>query len=516
MIALAIGTTTAVLGQSPLELTKGKTLLLNETANDNRKVYVSAGEKTAFYIHDMSRLFPVRKSVLVQILDVRTKKDNVEISYISDHLGKGKIRVYGADTPELMNAVVRSAFDESVGSGKATFVLNKDSDVIHFAGANHLPVKESLIPISTEEVASGKHKKCSLCFFHIPKVSGYDLERTLGNYVAGQVQIQNSLITDDRIQQKVRDAGERVLSRWPMPLKGYMYKFYAVDSEVPNAFAVPGGRVYITSGLLDSLESNEELEAVLAHEIAHVEFRHGYRQFRSAQKAAAWGALFSILVAGTNNQAALDLTNMMAQLASSIALSGYSRRYESEADSMAFIYFETNKLGKGKFAFENVLKKLQYNQDYFEPEAKGTSSLFSSHPGMAERIDAVRHSKMSLFGDKDVFYGYDEDGEIVATISFQAQRVYSGTLNDDDAGLQVVALVETTAALGEGVQIKDLTLQTDAGPLFLDNKEDTLVLPNDAVGASLVSKTQKQLIGEITGVSLKMKNVVKWEKKPRA
>lgn len=514
LIAISLLLSSPFFAQVTPESLKGKDLKLRETANVNRKVYVTVGGETAYYIHDSSRLFPIRKSEAVKISDVKPKKDSIEISFVSSYLGKGKIRVFDANSPDLFNAVIKSAFSEAQEEAKASFIANKHSGVLHFAGCNHLPDEEARIGVPSSELASGKYKKCPLCFYNVPRVSSYDLEMRLGNYVAGQVQLQNPLVIDDAIQNRVREAGKRVLSKWPMPLKGYNYKFYAVDSEITNAFAVPGGKVYITTGLLDALESEEELESVLAHEIAHVELRHGYRQFRSAQNAAFWGGLIAVAV-GANNQAAFDIANILTQIASGIVLSGHSRRYESESDSMAYIYFEKNKLGKGKTSFQNVLKKLQYNQDFYQPEKQG-ASLLASHPQIAERIDAVEKSKMQVFSDKEVFFGYNQEGELVATVSFQTQRVYSGTLNNDDVGLQVIALIETTSALGDGVSVKDITLQTNLGTLLLDNKEDTLVMPNDAVGASFVSKTQRSLVEEISNIGIKMKNVAKWEKKPVA
>jgi Zn-dependent protease with chaperone function len=500
------------LGQNTLENLKGRELSLRETANVNRKVYVAVGDKTAYYIHDQSRLFPVRKAEKVTITSVNRKTEYIDVSYSHPKLGKGKIRIYDASTPEMFDAVIHSAFGEAGESNsKAKYIANKNSGFVHFAGCNHLPEEEDRVEISEVDIQSGKYTKCSLCFYNVPRVSGFDLEMRLGNFVAGQVQMQNALVTDDKIQARVRAAGQRVLSKWIMPLKGYNYKFFAVDSDVTNAFAAPGGKIYITNSLLDSLESEEELEAVLAHEVAHVELRHGYRQFRSAEKAAAWGAFAAALLGGVNNQAAFDLVNLISQLASSIVLSGHSRRYESEADAMAFMYFEANKLGKGKSSFRNVLRKLQYNQDFYQPEKQGNSFL-ASHPEIAARIDAIEKSEMKVFSGDDVFYGYNNEGELVATVSFQAQRVYQGNANPDDSGLQVIALVETTSALGVNERIKDIKILSNAGVLLLDNKENTEILPNDAVGASFVSKTQRNLVETINNIELKMKNVAKWEK----
>lgn len=500
----------AVYAQYSPDNVKGKQFILQPTANDNRKVYVPYSDITIYYIHDSGNLFPVRKREPVTITGVNKKKDSTDVSFASANLGKGKIRIYGVMNAQMFSAVIKSAFSEpSETTVRPLYVANKTSGAAHYVGSNHLPHASDRVPVTDEELKSGKYKKCGICFYSLPKVSSYDLEMRLGEVTAGQVMMRYQLVTDDKIQNHVKAVGARVLSKWMMPLKGYKYKFYAVDSEAANAFASPAGKVYITTGLLDALESDEELEGIMAHEIAHVELRHGYRQFRSAQNAAAWGSLIAVMV-GAYNQQVASFATMVTELASNIVLSGHSRRYESEADSMAFIYFESNKLGKGSVSFRNVLRKLQYNQDYYQPD-KTTPSLLASHPDIEERIDAIERSSMQVFGVEDVFYGYNSEGEQVATLSFQTQRVYRGTVNDDDVGLQVIALIETTSALEERDRIKGIVLATEAGNITMENKENTEIIPNDAVGASFISKTQKSLIGRIGAVDLKLKNVVKWE-----
>lgn len=515
LIVLLLLCPLAAFAQYTADAVKGRELLLRETANDNRKVYVQVGDTTAYYIHDFSRLFPVRKAEAVTVMGVSQKKNAQEVTFASKNLGKGKIRVFGATTPELFDAVMRSAFAEAGSTNSPPgYIANKTSRYVHFAGSNHLPEPGERVAATAAEIESGHYIKCPLCFHRMPRVSNADMEMRLGQMTAGQVHLTHPLVTDDKVQGRVREVGRRVLSRWVMPLKGYDYRFYVVDSEETNAFACAGGKIYVTTALLDAVESDEELEGILAHEVAHVELRHGYRQFRSAQKAAFWGGLAAVAL-GAYNQAAFDLANVFSQIAAGIVMSGHQRRYESEADALAYLYFETNRLGSGRLSFRNVLRKLQYNQDYYQPD-KETPSLLATHPEIDERIDAVEKSEMRVFSSDDVFYGYDKEGALVATLNFQAQRAYTGTLNNDDVGLQVIALVETTSALGDRDRIKDIRLTTKSGSVLMDNKEDTEVLPNDSVGASFVNKTQRTPVEEITGIDLKLKNVVRWERKQTA
>ena len=498
-----------------LEALVGQELFLRETPNTNRKVYVKVGNRESYYIHSKSRLFPVRKTEPILIRKVKEKQDHVEVEFSSKYLGKGKIQLYGATTPELLEAAIQSAFSESP-EADPELVLNRESGFIHFLGCNHLPPPGQRQPATQEALASGNYQKCPLCFSNVPKISGYDLEMRLSEGVTGAIHARYPLVTDDEIQNRVRRIGEKVLSNWVIPLKGYTYRFYAVDSGLTNAFACPGGKIYMTTALLQTLESDEELGAILAHEIAHVELRHGYRQFRSFQKAQLWAGIAAALAgAATKSSGVMNLVNMIAQLSAGIVMTGHSRRYESEADAFANIYLESRHLNSGRQSFSNVLRKLQYHQDFYDPENKG-SSFLSTHPEIKARIDTVENSEMAVFGPEETFFGYNKQEDLVATIFFQGQRRYTGRLNSDDVGLQIVALVETTSALGDKAKIKDIRIKTNGKRIKLDNKEDTEVLPNDAVGASFVSKDVRRLIDEIEHIDLDLRNVVRWEKQSAA
>ena len=83
-----------------------------------------------------------------------------------------------------------------------------------------------------------------------------------------QVQSTYSPLVDTELQEYLEGVGERVLDSWPVSLKGYRYRFKVVDSDDVNAFAVTTGYIFITRGLLQSLESDNEVAAILAHEIA--------------------------------------------------------------------------------------------------------------------------------------------------------------------------------------------------------------------------------------------------------
>ena len=113
------------------------------------------------------------------------------------------------------------------------------------------------------------------------------------------------------LQAYVNEIGQRLAKQSHRP--DLQWHFTVVDSPDVNAFALPGGYVYITRGLMAYLNSEAELAGVIGHEIGHVTARHGVRQ-QSAATAAGLGAMLgSILVPGMNNQAGATVMQSMAQ-----------------------------------------------------------------------------------------------------------------------------------------------------------------------------------------------------------
>ncbi len=166
-----------------------------------------------------------------------------------------------------------------------------------------------------------------------------------------------------------------------------IYRFTVLNSTEVNAFALPGGYVYITRGLLAYLNTEAELAAVLGHEIGHVTARHAVRQ-QSA--AAATGLFGSVLAAGVGIQGTQDLFNVLG----SALLQGYGREHELEADRLGAEYLARS--GYDPHAMIEVIDILK-NQEQFEvQQAKEEGrephvyhGVFASHPGNDQRLQEV-------------------------------------------------------------------------------------------------------------------------------
>ena len=174
------------------------------------------------------------------------------------------------------------------------------------------------------------------------------------------------------------------------------FTFKVLASPMVNAFAGPGGYVYVTTGLLDHLESRDELASVLAHEIGHICARHQVRAYHNAQRAQigiTLADLAGIFLAGLplgsiGSTIAGDLARAVGYMATMVIYQGYSKAYEYQADRLGVRYCYRS--GYNHRSSIDVFKKFLKME---EEEKSGKSQLdltiLRSHPKMEERIKAI-------------------------------------------------------------------------------------------------------------------------------
>ncbi len=166
-----------------------------------------------------------------------------------------------------------------------------------------------------------------------------------------------------------------------------VYRFTVLDSQQINAFALPGGYIYITRGLLAYLNSEAELAAVLGHEIGHVTARHSVRQHSAA---TATGILGAVVAGATGVRGAGDLAN----IAGTALVRGYGREHELEADRLGAEYlarsgYEPNAMLKviGVLKNQEVFERNLAKQEGREPNVY--HGVFSTHPDNDRRLQEV-------------------------------------------------------------------------------------------------------------------------------
>jgi predicted Zn-dependent protease len=213
-------------------------------------------------------------------------------------------------------------------------------------------------------------------------------ELRLGRENDAEVRKQYGVYANAPLQAYVQQVGERLAAKSHRPqLK---YTFTVLDSPEVNAFALPGGYIYITRGIMAHLNSGAELAAVLGHEIGHVTARHAVRQYSAAMAANVGFTIGSILVPELATRAGQSLLNTLG----SALLSGYGRDHELEADRLGAEYIARSDYSPK--AMIEVIALLK-NQEVFEKTLAAKEGraprvyhgVFASHPSADQRLQQV-------------------------------------------------------------------------------------------------------------------------------
>lgn len=209
-----------------------------------------------------------------------------------------------------------------------------------------------------------------------------------GRQADADVRKEYGVYDNPALQRYVNEVGQRLAQK--SHRANLEYHFTIVDSPEINAFALPGGYIYITRGIMAYLNTEAELAAVLGHEIGHVTARHGVRQ-QSASMAANIGiVLGSILVPELRSQGAQELLNQFG----GVLISGYGRDHELEADRLGAEYLA--RAGYNPQAMVKVIGILK-NQELFDAqiareedrEPRRYHGLFATHPDNDTRLKEV-------------------------------------------------------------------------------------------------------------------------------
>ncbi len=204
----------------------------------------------------------------------------------------------------------------------------------------------------------------------------YPTERTIGESLALEgLQRYGKPVNNPALQKYVNLVGNAVArnsTRATIP-----YQFVVIDSSLQNAFACPGGIVFVSKALLSLAENEAELAGILGHEVEHVGHKHALGTIRRAQFLQ--GAT-TIGVANMKGEKGKQYSSMIGDLQGVVFDKGLDKGLEYEADlaGMSAAY----RAGYDPAAFLNVLKKLQA----IEAKSEKKGSWFSTHPPLKERL----------------------------------------------------------------------------------------------------------------------------------
>ncbi len=198
-------------------------------------------------------------------------------------------------------------------------------------------------------------------------------ERTLSQQLAAEIEKEMTLIKDPDRLLPITMLGNRLVS--VLPRRDFDYRFYLVEDRTPNAFTIPGGRIYVHTGLLDFAADGNELAGVIAHEIGHAYERH---PAKNLSRAYGMQFLASLIMRNNQNQ----LKALMIAITGQGILSKYSRDDEREADDIGTAILQ--KAGMNTDGLLRFLKKLESAQRGGHPVP-----FLSTHPPTPERIERL-------------------------------------------------------------------------------------------------------------------------------
>jgi predicted Zn-dependent protease len=224
-------------------------------------------------------------------------------------------------------------------------------------------------------------------------------EKELGEKVLANIKSQAEFIYDPSVLNYVESVGRRILAQMgPQPFE---YNFYVIRDSSLNAFAIPGGHIFLNSGLIEVVEKESELAGVISHEMGHVVSRHIAKRIEKSGKlnlltlaGVLAGAFLGVLGGDSDASGALS-TGSMA-LAQTLSLK-YSRQDEWQADTVGFKNIVS--AGYNPRGLIDSLKKI-LKQSWLEPRNFPTYLL--THPAAESRIGHLEDMIARLPG-KDLF-----------------------------------------------------------------------------------------------------------------
>ncbi|HEY7390685.1 MAG TPA: M48 family metallopeptidase [Bryobacteraceae bacterium] len=233
----------------------------------------------------------------------------------------------------------------------------------------------------------------------------YSLEKemALGKQLAEEVVRQSKMVDDPLISEYVNRVGQNLARNSDAKVP---FSFQVIENEVPNAFALPGGYVFVNTGLIEVAEEEDELAGALAHEIAHVAARHMTRQATRSQIGAIGFASIGILLGGWPGLA----VGQGAKLAIPVGFLAFSRADESEADYLGVQYLYA--AGYDPTAIVDIFERLDALS---RRQGGGGSRLLSTHPRDSDRIQKTQSEIQRILPARDEY--------VVNTSDYVAMRL---------------------------------------------------------------------------------------------
>lgn len=348
----------------------------------------------------------------------------------------------------------------------------------------------------------------------VPSQSDEDPEVRMGREAAQEIERTLKLVNDPALVERVNRIGQEIADvanasdipvMWGINKKSqFQYTFKIVDDKDVNAFSLPGGFIYVNKGLLDYVQSDHELAAVLAHEIAHAAHHHLLKLGQENEKINRRVTLPALLVLVLTGAPARDLNNVMmgVQLYQIAKLNGFTQEAEMDADHAAIYYLTRTKY--------NPVGMLTFMERLARDEARRPErqlGIFRTHPPSRERAQAM----LDLFKTLNILVNRRAVARILpvelrekTVRDLRLSEVYLDSIpvfapadsNGKRSAERAQQIRERLdSLLNDGIQMFDIRLSSDKRTVVARNNPIVTIEPEDA---SLYGKSMQELAEQVS------------------
>jgi Zn-dependent protease with chaperone function len=341
-----------------------------------------------------------------------------------------------------------------------------------------------------------------------------DPEVRMGREAAQEIERTLRIIGDPALVERVNRIGQEIAAianaseipiTWGIQKKSqFQYTFKVVDDKDVNAFSLPGGFIYVNKGLLDYVQSDHELAAVLAHEIAHAAHHHLLRLGQENEKINRRVTLPTLLVMVLSGAPARDLSNVMmgVQLYQIAKLNGFTQEAEVDADRAAILYLMQTKY--------NPVGMLTFMERLARDEARRPErqlGIFRTHPPSRERAQAM----LNLFRELNIPVNRRAVARILPVelrektvqdrnlveVYLDSVPVFAPADRDGQTSAERARQISERldSLLNDGIQMFDIRLSSDRRTVVARSHPILTIEPEDA---ALYGKSMQELAEQVS------------------
>lgn len=343
----------------------------------------------------------------------------------------------------------------------------------------------------------------------VPAAYNQAQEEKLGRDYAKDVEQQSRLVedkaTNERISRigqtlaKIANENEVKAGYGSSSISKFEYTFKVIDDKDVNAFSLPGGHIYVNSGLIELASSDDEIAGVLAHEIAHSAHHHMMQLIRKQTTVDRFVALITLAGILTNMRGR-DLNNLLygAQMLKTGKMSGYTMEAERDADRTAVAY-----LAKSGYKPEGMLSFMKKLDERNDANPNVTLGIYQDHPAPFRRVASIAKAMREEGIDVDlrkargITYASaapTDDSQMCYEVTIGRKVVYSpaslGAGKTSKERAEAIATV-INKVLDSGIKREDVAEDPAQGRLLVKGTE---VLKIEAADEALMGESDQALL----------------------